>query len=1173
MALLKNGFATDKEVTMSKKWFLWAALSCFLMVGCSDDSVPGTLPDDPNTNQPGEPGKPGEPGVEAVCGDGIVAGSEQCDDGNKVGRDGCSSACELEYGYTCPSEGGACSEVDVDIVMCGNGSLDAGEQCDDSNVVSGDGCASDCHREHGYDCPTPGQLCVQTDLCGNGSLDADEVCDDGNDSDGDGCSADCKAVESGYHCDEAGKPCIHENCGNGQKDDGEACDPGDNPVEYSMTGNGCTVTCQNPLKCGDNIVSKEHGEACDGNSDSTTDYNVCNVICRYDENYRYCGDGLITHRETCDDGNYLSGDGCSDVCGLEPGYYCETPGEPCEKVVVDPDPGDDPSQNPAEPTACGNSVLDAGETCDDGNKTAGDGCSGGCQIEMGWDCPEGKNCREVVCGDGKVEGTEKCDDSNTVDGDGCSSKCMLEAGWICDVEHGCYASACGDGLVAGDEDCDDANRETGDGCDPYCQRETGFACPETGGVCHESVCGDSKVEGDEKCDDGNHKDNDGCTGCQIDAGYECLTPGQACTNTAKCGDGVLQGAEECDEGPGKKTAGCTDLCMIQTGWRCEAAGTSCVKGACGDTFVDKGEMCDDGNRLAGDGCDPFCKRESIFVCSDDGTCKPVCGDGITIWEAGEECDDGNLVSGDGCSSICTHEEGFSCTEYSYDYPDVINLQATYRDFRGYDSSECRNATTTAKDGCITNDMAKSYGEKFRGGKGHPDFQRISPGSVCTDIVKDTLGADGLPVWNSAGKCGGGWGGTSTAEIGENSFQMWYRDYPGINQTFKEAIKLNIADKNTGKYQFSSNRFFPLTDRGYGNEGNQDSGRKDQNFHFTTHIQTYFKFRGNNERLNFTGDDDVWVFVNGKQAIDLGGCHSASNGSFQLRGEKNAETGAKYDKTYELYEGGIYPISFFHAERYTADSNFKLELSGFLDMGPSTCDAVCGDGLIRGNEVCDLGDGHVNDDYAIQHGCVNCQLAAHCGNGVIEAGEDCDGGEGCTESCKYASNINCGNGVVEAPEACDEGVNNGKPGSGCLANCQKAGCGNGVLEEGEECDDGNTSDKDNCTSKCTKPVCGDGVVQGWIGEVCDDGVNDGSYGGCGLGCSYFPPRCGDAIVDAAYEECDNGINNGSYGTCNADCTLPIRCGDGIIQAEYGESCDDGDQNGNGACSIYCSPAVN
>lgn len=40
------------------------------------------------------------------------------------------------------------------------------------------------------------------------------------------------------------------------------------------------------------------------------------------------------------------------------------------------------------PSDCGNSVLDAGETCDDGNNFVGDGCSNVCQVEPGWSCSD-----------------------------------------------------------------------------------------------------------------------------------------------------------------------------------------------------------------------------------------------------------------------------------------------------------------------------------------------------------------------------------------------------------------------------------------------------------------------------------------------------------------------------------------------------------------------------------------------------------------------------------------------------------------------------------------------------------------------------------------------------------------------------------------------------------------
>ncbi len=101
------------------------------------------------------------------CGDGITdpAGGEQCDDGNTVSGDGCSSSCQIES-------------------FCGDGILDPNEACDDGNNLDGDGCSATCMIEA---------------YCGDGFLDPGEQCDDGNLVDGDGCSAQCdiEKVEMG----------------------------------------------------------------------------------------------------------------------------------------------------------------------------------------------------------------------------------------------------------------------------------------------------------------------------------------------------------------------------------------------------------------------------------------------------------------------------------------------------------------------------------------------------------------------------------------------------------------------------------------------------------------------------------------------------------------------------------------------------------------------------------------------------------------------------------------------------------------------------------------------------------------------------------------------------------------------------------------------------------------
>src|SRR5699024_6701066 len=83
------------------------------------------------------------------CGNGIVEGSEQCDDGNNDGGDGCSVFCQIEP--TCPQNGGPCTSE------CGDGILlpdeiAAGHECDDGNNIDGDGCSADCKFEPGWVC-------------------------------------------------------------------------------------------------------------------------------------------------------------------------------------------------------------------------------------------------------------------------------------------------------------------------------------------------------------------------------------------------------------------------------------------------------------------------------------------------------------------------------------------------------------------------------------------------------------------------------------------------------------------------------------------------------------------------------------------------------------------------------------------------------------------------------------------------------------------------------------------------------------------------------------------------------------------------------------------------------------------------------------------------------------
>lgn len=221
------------------------------------------------------------------------------------------------------------------------------------------------------------------------------------------------------------------------------------------------------------------------------------------------------------------------------------------------------------------------ETCDDGNKTSGDGCSAGCQVEQGWKCDavNGKNhdkfgwmvSKCYKCGNGKVEGSETCDDSNLTSGDGCSSDCKVESGFTC----------------------------------------TGSKCQQ---------CGNAKLEGDEKCDDGNTVGGDGCTAdCTVESGFKCLGSPSQCKN---CGDGLVQGGEKCDDGNNQSWDGCSKLCAIESGWTCtaeEGEESQCSK-LCGNGVRNTGELCDLGlDNGIGNGCLSTCKVESGWSCTGTST--------------------------------------------------------------------------------------------------------------------------------------------------------------------------------------------------------------------------------------------------------------------------------------------------------------------------------------------------------------------------------------------------------------------------------------------------------------------------------------------------------------------------------------------------------------------------
>ena len=180
--------------------------------------------------------------------------------------------------------------------------------------------------------------------------------------------------------------------------------------------------------------------------------------------------------------------------------------------------------------------------------------------------------------------------------------------------------------------------------------------------------------------------------------------------------------------------------------------------------------------------------------------------------------------------------------------------------------------------------------------GHPDFA-AGISNLVPGLVKATLDADRKPM--ASDRYAEGFIESPA------SFAEWYRNVPEHNLPYLLELYLEPGD---GVFSFTSHDFYPLDDQGFGNEW------LDHNFHFTFELHTAFVYEGG-EVFQFTGDDDLWVFINGQLAIDLGGVHDESSERIEL----DAQAGAL-----GLSVGGSYPLDFFHAERWCCESNFAIE---------------------------------------------------------------------------------------------------------------------------------------------------------------------------------------------------------------------------------------------------------
>ena len=556
-----------------------------------------------------------------ICGNNVIETGEQCDDGNTLSGDGCSSICQIEIPscvltnaywsktsaiqgeiLTLTIEGNNCNGKTIDLNVFEEDDLDPDDsalirpgatafnmagravvswtaewQCDGEDPLGSGICWKGdpeyyflgLLRENGAINIQSSTVSVTALVatCGNGVFQGTEQCDDGNTNNNDACT----------------NTCLNARCGDNLIRPGfEFCD-GNSRVCTTTQGYSGTETCNSQCtafdscisfeRCGDGIIQNGAGEICD-NGLANGQPNKCNLQCT-GITIPICGNNEEESNEQCDDGNSINEDSCTNACidAVCGDGFTQIGMETCDDGLLNGQPGKCNSLcSGTTSSICGNNIPETGEQCDDGNFVQTDDCT--------------NSCRTAICRDNFIKENQEICDGNfrvcSVNGYNGIETCNLE----CNGFNPCIAvENCGDGIRNGNEMCDDGNAINGDLCT---------------NACTNAVCGDEiKQLGVEDCDEVSSK----CTGL--------------CKFTT-CGDGIVQapnglGINEICDGNSQPCSELGYAGVVACSGTCVNYGLCVITERCGDGIIQSsaGEQCDDGNAVDSDGCNAFCRNEII----------------------------------------------------------------------------------------------------------------------------------------------------------------------------------------------------------------------------------------------------------------------------------------------------------------------------------------------------------------------------------------------------------------------------------------------------------------------------------------------------------------------------------------------------------------------------------
>ncbi|MEJ7733269.1 MAG: hypothetical protein WKG00_29255, partial [Polyangiaceae bacterium] len=399
----------------------------------------------------------------AVCGDGVVASIEPCDDGNGMAGDGCSPTCAVEAGYNCsgapsvciPNPAASCADPIVVSDGFNFAASDITAYGDDYNTFPPASCTNDGAGRS--------ELVFRADLVAGETV---------NVSDFGAADLRLRILDGGM-------------CGGATTCAASIDGPENTP------GLSYTAAVAGPV-----YIVVETSSTTPFSKDIDLDFEIYP-----------CGDGIIGVGEACDDGDAVGGDGCSAICKVEPGFICTGAPSTCGPV---------PDADCAAPIEVmeGSTFTTTDITAfgdDMGGLVSCDGNDGTGRVELVFsaDLTAGQVLKvneygsaDVVlkvlaagaCASGATCATAQNSNEETsgVRYAATAAETVFVVVEAASAAPGATARAldlrflvgtCANGTTELAEGCDDGNTTAGDGCSPTCAVETGFACSGSPSLC------------------------------------------------------------------------------------------------------------------------------------------------------------------------------------------------------------------------------------------------------------------------------------------------------------------------------------------------------------------------------------------------------------------------------------------------------------------------------------------------------------------------------------------------------------------------------------------------------------------------------------------------------------------------------------------------------------------